>query len=59
MGNFGEAVKNFDIALQKTFENDFHRKIIEIHRNHAEDKYIENFQNLLNKNKLFKENKKY
>ena len=51
--NFGEAVKNFDIALKKSLENDFHRKIIQIHRNFAEEKYIENFQNLLNKNKIF------
>ena len=51
--NFGEAVKNFDIALKKSLENDFQRKIIQIHRNFAEEKYIENFQNLLNKNKIF------
>ena len=51
--NFGEAVKNFDIALKKSLKNDFHRKIIQIHRNFAEEKYIEYFQNLLNKNKIF------
>ena len=59
LGNFGEAVKNFDIALKKSLENNFDRELIEIHRNFAEEKYIENIQNLLNKNKLFKENKKY
>ena len=59
LGNFGEAVKNFDIALKKSLENNFDRELIEIHRNFAEEKYIENIQNLLNRNKLFKENKKY
>ena len=58
LGNFGEAVKNFDIALKKSFENNFDPGLIEIHRIFAEEKYIENFQNLLNKNNLFKENKK-
>ncbi len=57
--NFGEAVKNFDIALKKSLKNDFHRKIIQIHRNFAEEKYIENFQTLLNKNKLFINYKNY
>ena len=53
LGNFGEAVKNFDIALKKSFDNSFDRGLIEIHRLFAEEKYIENFQNLLNKNKIF------
>lgn len=53
LGNYGEAVKNFDIALKKSFENNFDRELIEIHRIFAEEKYIENLQNLLNKNKLF------
>ena len=57
--NFGEAVKNFDIALKKSLENDFHTKIIQIHRNFAEEKYIENFQNILTKNKVFNKYKKY
>lgn len=59
LGNFGEAVKNFDIALKKSLENNFDRGLIEIHRNFAEEKYIGNIQNILNKNKLFKEYKKY
>ena len=53
LGNFGEAVKNFDIALKKSFENNFDPGLIEIHRIFAEEKYIENYQNLLTKNKLF------
>ena len=53
IGNYGESLKNFDIALKKMSDNDLDRYLLEnVHRKFAEEKYIENLENLLNSHKL-------